>query len=178
DKAIAWEPAAPWDIVPYNLASSGLDEVQLMPGITEPELRSFLLAMLLDPSSDEDHDIAAALWEARFLYIRCKIRDDMAEADAAEQMRFFTETDDLEQMAREDLAEVAAMAVSTDKGGFAAAKAASAALDIDMATKAALGAQLSLEPERWRERFLDLALDAIYDAQSREDPETVLDPVS
>ncbi len=178
DKAIAWEPAAPWDIVPYNLASSGLDEVQLMPGLTEPELRSFLLAMMLDPSSDEDHDIAAALWEARFLYIRCKIRDDLAEADAAEQMRFFTETDDLEQMAREDLAEVAAMAVSTDQSGFEAAKSASAALDLDPATKAALGAQLSLEPERWRERFLDLAIDAIYDAQSREDPETVLDPLS
>jgi serine/threonine protein kinase len=177
DKAVAWEPAPPWDIVPYNLASAGLDEVQLMPGLTEPELRSFLSAMLLDPQRDEDHDIAAALWEARFLYIRCRIRDDLAEADAAEQMRFFTETDDLEQMAREDLAEVAAMAVSTDKSGFEAAEAASAALDIDAATKAALGAQLSLEPERWRERFLDLAMDAIYDAQSREDPETVLEPI-
>lgn len=177
DKAVAWEPAPPWDIVPYNLASSGLDEVQLMPGLTEPELRSFLQAMLLDPSSDEDHDIAAALWEARFLYIRCKIRDDVAEADAAEQMRFFTETDDLEQMAREDLAEVAAMAVSTDKSAFEAAKSASAALSLDAATKAALGAQLSLDPERWRERFLDLAVDAIYDAQSREDPETVLEPM-
>lgn len=177
DKAVAWEPAAPWDIVPYNLASSGLDEVQLMPGLTEPELRAFLQAMLLDPSSDEDHDIAAALWEARFLYIRCKIRDDVAEADAAEQMRFFTETDDLEQMAREDLAEVAAMAVSTDKSAFEAAKSASAALGLDPATKAALGAQLSLDPDRWRERFLDLAVDAIYDAQSREDPETVLEPI-
>ncbi len=177
DKALAWEPGAPWDIVPYNLASSGLEEVQLMPGLTEPELRAFLLAMLLDPSSDEDHDIAAALWEARFLYIRCKIRDDVAEADAAEQMRFFTETDDLEQMAREDLAEVAAMAVATDKSGFETAKAASLALNLDPATKAALGAQLSLEPERWRERFLDLAVDAIYDAQSREDPETVLEPI-
>jgi hypothetical protein len=81
-------------------------------------------------------------------------------------------------MAREDLAEVAAMAVATDKGSFEAARMASKALDLDGATKAALGAQLSLEPERWRERFMDLAIDAVVDAQSREDPQLVLEPMS
>jgi serine/threonine protein kinase len=177
-RAVAWEPTPPFDLVPYNLASSGLEEVQIFAGITEEELTAFVRAMLLDPTSDTDHDIAAALWEARFMFIRCRIRDDLAEADAAEQMRFYTETDDLEAMAREDLAEVAAMAVATDKGSFAAAKAASAALDLDPATKAALGTQVSLDPERWRERFFDLAVDALTDAQSRQDAATFLEPIS
>ena len=173
-----WEPTPPFDVIPYNLASAGLEEVELLAGLTEDELTRFLMAVLLDPSKDEDHDIAAALWEARFLYVRCRIRDDLTEADATEQSRFFAEADDLEQLAKEDLAEVAAMAVSTDKASFEAAKQASRALELDPAQKAALGAQLSLDPERWRERFYDVIADAISDAFSREEPQLVLDRLS
>ncbi len=173
-----WEPVKPNDSVPYNLCSAGVEEVRLMRGVTEEQLATLLHAMLLEPNDDNEDDIAAALWEARFTHIRCKVRDDMAEADAAEQERFFAEANDLEQMAREDLAEVAAMAVATDKSGWAAAKEASAALELPVAARRALGAQLSLEPERWQQRFFDAAAEAFADAEVRDDSPLVLAPLA
>ncbi|MEM1034498.1 MAG: hypothetical protein AAGN82_29440, partial [Myxococcota bacterium] len=165
------------DIVPYNLSVAGLEEVVFSPGVQEAEMSAFLSAILLDSGLDEDSDIAAALWEARFKHIKCQLRDDLTEADAAEQLRFFHEADELEEMAREDLAEAAAMAMATDRGGFAAAADASAALQLDPATRAALGTQVSVAPERWRERFLDLAVDAFVDACSRQELASFAEPL-
>lgn len=177
-RATAWEPTPPTDIVPYNLSVAGLEEVVFVPGLEEDEMAAFLEAILLDPGQDEDSDIAAALWEARFKHIKCNLRDDLIEADAAEQLRFFNEADQLEEMAREDLAEAAAMAMSTDRGGFEAAQDASRALELDPGTKAALGTQVSIEPERWQERFLDLALDAFVDAKSRQEEQAFAEPLA
>jgi len=173
-----WEPEKPNDAVPYNLCSAGVEEVRILRGVTEEQLATLLHAMLLEPGGDSDDDIASALWEARFTHIRCKVRDDMAEADAAEQERFFAEATEMEQLAREDLAEVAAMAVATDKSGWAAAKEASAALELPVAAKRALGAQLSLDPERWRRRFFDTAAAAFADTELRGDPELLLAPLA
>jgi len=177
-RATAWEPTPPADIVPYNLSVAGLEEVSFSPGLEEKEMEAFLTAILLDPGLDEDSDIAAALWEARFKHIKCSLRDDLTEADAAEQLRFFNEADQLEEMAREDLAEAAAMAMSTDRGGFEAAADASRALELDQGAKAALGTQLSVDPARWQERFLDLAIDAFVDAKSRQEENVFGEPLA
>ncbi len=177
-RATAWEPTPPADIVPYNLSVAGLEEVIFSPGLEEAEMEAFLTAILLDPGQDEDSDIAAALWEARFKHIKCSLRDDLTEADAAEQLRFFNEADQLEEMAREDLAEAAAMAMSTDRGGFEAAADASRALELDAGAKAALGTQLSVDPQRWQERFLDLAIDAFVDAKSRQEEDVFGEPLA
>lgn len=173
-----WEPAAPADLVPYNLSSSGLEEVRFSPGVTDEEVRAFCKAMLIDPAeSAMDDDIIGAMWEARFKHIHCQIREDFADVDAQEQERFFAEADDLEAMAREDLAEVAAMAVSTDDEAFRRATGGSAALQLDPAAKAGLGAQLSLAPERWRERYFDVLVDAFHDATERQDAHVVVGPL-
>ena len=176
--ASVWEPGAPSDLVPYNLSSSGLEEVRFSRGVTENEVRAFCKAMLIDPLGHHiEDDIIGAMWEARFKHIHCQIRDDFAEVDAKAQERFFTEADDIEAMAREDLAEVAAMAVSTDQEAFRRATASSAALELDPATKAGLGAQLSLAPERWRERYFDVMVDAFHDATERQDAHILVRPL-
>src|SRR5690606_16304186 len=105
--AAVWEPSAPLDLVPYNLTLATVDSFVLKPGLDENELSTFLAAILLDPSRDDDSDIAAALWEASFESIEFSLREELADADAQDELRFFTDTTDLEKMAREDLAEAA-----------------------------------------------------------------------
>ncbi|MSP26803.1 MAG: serine/threonine protein kinase [Myxococcales bacterium] len=174
-----WEPGAPHDSVPYVLCAAGVEEVRISRGVTEQELGALVRAMTMDPSTgDDDSDVLAALWEARFTNVRCRVRDDLAARDAAEQERFFSEAEGLEQLAREDLAEVAAMAVATDTSGFLAAESAAKALELDPAARAALGAQLSLDAGHWRERFFDAAAEAYIDGELRGDSQLFLAPLA
>ncbi len=174
-----WEPGSPHDSVPYNLCAAGVEEVKISRGVTEPEVAGLLRAMLMDARDEaDDADVLAALWEARFTHVRCRVRDELTEADATEQEKFFSEAEGLEKTAREDLAEVAAMAVGTDTSGFAAAELAAHALQLDAAARTALGSQLSLDNDRWRQRYLDATAEAYIDAELRGDSELMLAPLA
>jgi serine/threonine protein kinase len=185
-----WEPGPPNDQVPYAMASSGVEEVRIMPGVTEEEVRLFLQAVVIDPQLGMlDGDIGAALWEAGLDHIIATVRDDMADADARDQMRFFAESQEVVEdvkdelakvvtmmaqtanpnLARADKAEAAAIALTTDTESFRAAQNATSVLQLGSATARALGAQLSLEPTEWKDRFYDITPDALVDAAMRED---------
>src|SRR5690606_13460587 len=100
-----WEPAPPYDVVPYSLASNGVESVSLLPGVSEDELCAFLQAVVLGPQHGEE-DVAAALWEAGLEHIQCKVRDDLADANARARVKFFDETDEVEAELKVELAEV------------------------------------------------------------------------
>ncbi|MBW2453141.1 MAG: protein kinase [Deltaproteobacteria bacterium] len=197
-KATVWEPGPPLDQVPYSLASTGVDEVRVQEGVTEDEIRTFLRAVVIDPQlGTEENDIGAALWEAGFDHIICKVRDDLTDADAREQIRFFAETAEVEnemseelsevvamisttarpELSRQDSAEAAAMAMATEHASLQAAKEAAGALALEAAARTALGTQLALADEEWRERFFDVATEAYVDAVEREDPDLLLEPL-
>ncbi len=63
------------------------------------------------------------------------------------------------------------MVLTTDTEAFKATKMATVALRLDEATRTALGAQLNISNDEWRDRFFDVAADALADAVFREDPE-------
>ncbi|HHH10469.1 MAG TPA: hypothetical protein ENK23_00115 [Sorangium sp.] len=172
-----WEPAPPHDRIPYLLAAAGVEEMAILPGITQEEMLVWLRIALADPIGVGDGDIAAALWEARFEHIRLTIRDDFADADAAAQAKFYAEADDLEAIAQDDLAEVAAMAVTTATTHEQALKA-SVALALDPAERAALKTQVSADMDRWHDRHLYLLVEALHDAKARDDPALVLKPLA
>jgi eukaryotic-like serine/threonine-protein kinase len=191
DTTTVWEPGAPYDGIPYNLASSGVEEIRIKAGVTELEVRTFLKHVVIDPQIGltEGGDIGAALWEARFEHIFCKVRDDVVDADAREQIRFFADTAEVEDevkrelarvvmmmahtpkpaLGREDHAEVAAMALTTETDSFAAARKATDLLRVDAATRATLSADLGVVDDEWRERFYDVAAQAFADAAMRQD---------
>jgi serine/threonine protein kinase len=171
-----WEPSAPNDAIPYNLCAAGIEEMSIEPGITEDELGLLLRAMIMDATSDGmNADIKRTLWESGFKHIKYKAFEELA-ADGDEE-KSLTEVHHLESMAREDLREVAAMAVSTDQSGLDAVTA-SAALELTPAERTALGARLSLDPEGWRRRFLDLTGEAYADCESRGDTALLLAPLA
>jgi serine/threonine protein kinase len=194
--ATVWEPGPPLDQLPYNLASAGVEKVHIRPGVTEEELRAFLRAVVVEPQlQGDDGDIGADLWEAGLLNIVCSIRDDFAANDARAQIRFFDEADELEAELREELAELtemlaatanpvldregaaemAAVALAANKTSFQALGEPTTALWIEPAMKSALGAQVNLDPDEWRERFLDVIALGLDDAVRRGDPQLVLD---
>lgn len=193
-----WEPGPPNDQVPYSMASSGVEEVRILPGVTEEEVRSFLQAIVVDPQLGLlEGDIGAALWEAGMDHIVATVRDDMADADAREQIRFFAESEEVaadvkEELAkvvtmmaqtanpnlrRQDQAEAAAIALQTDTEAFRAAQTATSVLQLGDATAKALGAQLSLDPDQWQDRFYDITPDALVDAAMREDLEILFEEI-
>jgi eukaryotic-like serine/threonine-protein kinase len=172
-----WEPSAPLDLVPYNLTLAAIDGFVLKRDLDEEELSTFLAAIMLDPSRDEDSDIAGALWEASFRSIEFSLRQELADADAHEERRFFADTADLEKMAREDLAEAAAMAVAADRGALSFANETTSALALDPTAQSALGLRLSADDQRWHDRHLDLIIPALVDAAKREDVELMLEPM-
>jgi len=193
-----WEPGPPNDQVPYSMASSGVEEVRILPGVTEEEVRAFLQAIVIDPQLGMlEGDIGAALWEAGLDHIVATVRDDMADADAREQIRFFAESEEVAadvkeelakvvtmmaqtanpNLARQDKAEAAALALQTETDSFKAAKNATNVLQLGQATAQALGAQLTLDPDQWEERFYDITADALVDAAMREDLEILFSEI-
>ncbi|MCC6552256.1 MAG: protein kinase [Polyangiaceae bacterium] len=182
----AWEPSHPLDLVPYNLFAAGVRRLQLLPGITEDELRSLAEVMLLDPMRDllPEDDVAAALWERRLEHVRYDVVSVFAEGDAAERETFWREADDLEEMARRaaeeraNRAEAAAMVIDTDRAALRAAKQAAGALSLDPAAQRALGTQLVISAERWSERFVEIVAEAFLNAKAYQDVELVTEPLS
>ncbi|WP_437677994.1 protein kinase domain-containing protein [Sorangium sp. So ce131] len=181
-----WEPSHPLDLVPYNLFAAGVRRVQLLPGITEDELRALCEVLLLDPLRDlaPEDDVAAALWERRLEHVRYDVVSVFAEGDAADREQFWHEADDIEGMARRaaeekaNRAEAAAMVIDTDAAALRAARRAASALALDPVAQRALGTQLVLSPDRWSERFVEVVADAFLNAKRYQDVELVTEPMA
>ncbi|WP_438027327.1 protein kinase domain-containing protein [Sorangium sp. So ce233] len=181
-----WEPSHPLDLVPYNLFAAGVRRVQLLPGITEDELRALCEVLLLDPLRDlaPEDDVAAALWERRLEHVRYDVVSVFVEGDAADREQFWHEADDLEVMARRaaeekaNRAEAAAMVIDTDAAALKAARRAASALALDPVAQRALGTQLVLSPDRWSERFVEVVADAFLNAKRYQDVELVTEPMA
>ncbi|CAN91012.1 Protein kinase [Sorangium cellulosum So ce56] len=181
-----WEPSHPLDLVPYNLFAAGVRRVQLLPGITEDELRALCEVLLLDPLRDlaPEDDVAAALWERRLEHVRYDVVSVFVEGDAADREQFWHEADDLEGMARRaaeekaNRAEAAAMVIDTDAAALRAARRAASALALDPVAQRALGTQLVMSPDRWSERFVEVVADAFLNARRYKDVELVTEPMA
>ncbi len=74
-------------------------------------------------------------------------------------------------------AEAAAMVIETDQAALKAARIAASALALDPVAKKALGVQLSMTPERWSERYVDVLTEAILNARRFEDTELIYEPL-
>jgi hypothetical protein len=195
-----WEPAAPLDVVPYQLFAAGIRRMHLSAGFSEDELYALCEVMLLDPSADHDggyapkpplkadlapeDDLAAALWEKRLEHVRYDAIDVFAEGDAANREAFWAEADDMEAVAQKaateekaNRAEAAAMVIQTDAAALRAARQVASVLALDPVTKKALGGQLAMTPERWSERFVDVITDAFLNACRHKDLALVADPL-
>src|SRR5262249_55345668 len=163
-----WEPAHPFDAIPYHLYAAGVRRVRLNQGIAEDELRQLVEVFLMDPVRDlaPEDDLAAALWERRLEHVACDVINVFAEGDADDREQFYDEADRLAEVARRaaeqrvNVAEAAAMNVETDEEALRAAREAANVLALDPIAKRALGAQLAMSPERWSERFVDVFVDA------------------
>ncbi len=181
-----WEPGAPLDAVPYNLFAAGIRKMYLSPGFTEEELRALCEVLLIDPAVDlaPEDDVAAALWEKRLEHVRYDAINVFAEGDAADREAFWSEADDVEELAKKaaledkaNRAEAAAMVVETDPAALRAARQAAAVLALDPVTKKALGNQLGMSAERWSERFIDVITDAFQNARRYKDLTLVTEPL-
>ncbi|NUO50932.1 MAG: serine/threonine protein kinase [Polyangiaceae bacterium] len=180
-----WEPAPPFDVVPYNLFAAGIRTFRITPGVTEQELRGLCEVLLLDPARDltPEDDVASALWERRLKFIKYDVINVFAEGDAADREAFYEEADQLENVAqraadeRANRAEAAAMNVTVDAEALRVAKAAAQVLALDPVAKKAIGAQLETSPERWSERFVDVLADAFVDTTKRKDVKLVSEPL-
>jgi eukaryotic-like serine/threonine-protein kinase len=181
-----WEPAAPLDVVPYNLFAAGIRKLYIQAGFNEDELRSLCEVMMLDPAVDlaPEDDVAAALWEKRLEHVRYDAINVFAEGDAADREAFWAEADDVEEVAKKaateekaNRAEAAAMIIETDPAALRAARQAAAVLALDPVTKKALGNQLGMSAERWSERFIDVITDAFQNAKRYRDLELVSEPL-
>ncbi|APR85395.1 serine/threonine protein kinase [Minicystis rosea] len=181
-----WEPAAPLDIVPYNLFAAGIRKLHISTGFSEDELRSLCEVLILDPAVDlaPEDDLAAALWEKRLEHVRYDAINVFAEGDAADREAFWAEADDMEEMAQRaateekaNRAEAAAMVIETDQAALRAARQAASVLALDPVTKKALSNQLGMSAERWSERFIDVITDAFQNAKRYRDLTLVTDPL-
>jgi hypothetical protein len=176
EERAVWEPGSPSDVIPYNLCAAGVEEMKIGPGVSEDEVYQLVRILLMDPNADPvNADIKRALWEADFGHITYKVFEEVA-ADGEEE-KLLTEVAHLESMAREDLREVAAMAVTTNQSGIDAV-AASAALELSPIEKTALAGRLLLDIESWKGRYLDIVVEGYADAEARGDTKLLLEPVS
>jgi hypothetical protein len=169
-----WEPTAPLDLVPWALFEAGVRELALLPGITEEELRELVSVWLLDPSRDlpPEDDLATALWDRELEHVRVACADDWAEGGAAQREAFYAASEGLERLADQAAqaarAEARAMAISVDRAA-AQRDAFAFALGLDATTRRALSSQFALSNERWTERYVDVLIDALYEAARGKD---------
>lgn len=182
-----WEPAAPYDVAPYNLFASGTRSVTLHTGITDADLRGLCEVMLLDANGEGiEDDVAAALWEKKSDHVKYEMLELFSDDDEdPAQESFFEESARLEEQAKlhanDELInerEAAAMAIATDDEALGAARAAAAILALDPVARKALGVQLSLTFERWAERFADALAAGCLDAKRVGDLFLVLEPLA
>jgi serine/threonine protein kinase len=72
---VVWEPAPPFDSIPYNLFGAGIHYLQLNPGLTTDELHRFLRFLMLDPERDlsSEDDLGVHLWEMGFQHVQFQL---------------------------------------------------------------------------------------------------------
>ncbi|MBS2014701.1 MAG: serine/threonine protein kinase [Deltaproteobacteria bacterium] len=176
-----WEPAAPFDAIPYNLFACGMRTLRFEQGITIEELREIFALFLLDPGRDlpPEDDLAAAFWERGLPHVKYECVDAFAEGDAAEREAFYGETDDLEKLAelaaqnQMNRIEARAMALSTDEKALGIVKERSPfALDDPM--RNAILPQFELTREVWSERYVDALVEGYLDSAANRDAPLVL----
>ncbi len=175
-----WTPdRVPFDRIPHQLFADGIRKVQFKVGLTEEELRDFIAILLRDVSTifAADDDSVTALWDRRFEHVAYLAVDSFAEGDNLEPDRVVDWN---------DLAEQALLTARIDKdfgeqtleeqalelnllGRLQEAGEAAAALALDPAMKATLGAQMVLPAEKWLESFVDGFVPAYLDARRRGD---------
>lgn len=176
-----WEPATPFDAIPYNLFACGMRELRIEAGIDFEEMRDFLTMVLLDPGRDlpPEDDLVAALWEKNLKHVAWACADAFAEGDAAEREAFYDEADRIEVLAKQaegdkvNLLEVKAMTLSTDGDALGKERVASPfALDARSREKLAEG--LTLERASWTERYVHALVEGYLDAVEQGDAPLVL----
>ncbi len=176
-----WEPTAPFDSIPYNFFACGMRAMRMEPGLTLEELKETFTLMLTDPSRDlpPEDDLAAAFWERAMAHVRCDVVDAFAEGDASEREAFYSESDQIEQMAQTASSEqvsrleARAMAVSTDAGALRAGKT-KGAMAVEDVVRSVLAKQLVLTSDQWSERYVDALIDGYIDAAVNRDAPLVL----
>jgi len=179
---LVWEPAPPFDALPYNLYSAGVRDMRFTRGLGLDELRDALELLLVDPARDlpPEDDLAAALWERAFAHLELGVADMFAEGDAAAREAFWDESDALEKIAsvsasnaRANQLEARAMAVSTDRGALGGERRVPSVL-LDAAVRTALAAQLELPREAWSGRYVDALVEGYLDAAMARDAQLML----
>jgi hypothetical protein len=176
-----WEPAPPFDAIPYNLFACGMRTLRINPGLAMDELRELLTLMMLDPGRDlpPEDDIAAAFWEKGLKHVSYDCVDAFAEGDASEREAFYGEADRIEQMAETaarshaNRVEAKAMAVSTDESALKAARTAGP-MSPDDVVRSVFSAQLAMTSEKWSERYVDALVEGYLDAAQNRDAPLVL----
>ncbi len=176
----AWEPAPPFDVVPYNLFACGLRTLKIERGLGLETLRALLSVFLLDPARDlpPEDDLVTALWERGLPNVSYEVVDVLAEGDAAERETFYGQADEVEVMAAEaarraSSIEAKAMAVSTDRGALATGRERSP-MGLDDVVRAVFATQLDVSREKWSERFVDGLVEGYLDAATNRDAPLVL----
>jgi eukaryotic-like serine/threonine-protein kinase len=176
-----WEPVAPFDAIPYNFFACGMRAMRMEPGLTFEELKETFTLMLIDPSRDlpPEDDLAAAFWERAMAHVRCEVVDAFAEGDASEREAFYSESDQIEQMAQSasteqiNRLEARAMVVSTDQRALATGKS-QGPMAVEEAVRAVLAQQLVMPTDQWSERYVDVLVDGYIDAAVNRDAPLVL----
>ena len=181
-----WEPASPFDGVPYNLFACGMRTLTIEAGMTMDELRSFLGLLLTDPVRDlpPEDDLASAFWERGLPHVKYEVVDAFAEGDAAEREAFYDAADEVEHLAapaaeaalRASGIEARAMAVSTDRSALqnGVSAKASSPMALDDVVRAVFATQLEMTREKWSERYVDALVEGYLDAAGNRDAPLVL----
>jgi predicted Ser/Thr protein kinase len=175
-----WTPdRVPFDRIPHQLFADGVRKIQIKAGITEDELRDFLVILLRDGSSlfGEEDDAITALWDRRFEHVAYFAVDSFAGGDevAGHQMAEWEELvrrmqqgsgidKDFDASTLEAQALELNLLQRLEDAGQAAAN-----LALDAGTRATLGMQLALPAERTTEAFMDVFVSAFADARARGD---------
>jgi serine/threonine protein kinase len=178
-----WEPAPPFDAVPYNVFACGMRSIAIERGVTMDELRSLFTLLLLDPGRDlpPEDDLATAFWERDLPHVSYEVVDALAEGDAAEREAFYGAADEVESMAAEAakkasaVVEAKAMAVTTDRALLASlGKRAKSPMALDDVVRAVFAAQLDVGRDKWSERYVDALVEGYLDAAQNRDAPLVL----
>ncbi len=102
-----WEPAAPFDAIPYQLFSDGVRLLGIVPGLTEPEFMEFLRIITLDRATEmaPEDDFVTLIWDAGFHHIAYQAIDTFAEGGQEERAIFERNVDRVVQLATFDTSE-------------------------------------------------------------------------
>jgi hypothetical protein len=176
-----WEPAAPFDAIPYNLFACGMRTLNLEPALSIDELRELFALFLVDPGRDlpPEDDLAAAFWEKALPNVKYEVVDAFAEGDAAEREAFYGEADEIENLAERaaqnqmNRIEAKVMALSTDDAALGMKRERSP-FALDEAMRGAVLPHLDIPREVWSERYVDALVEGYLDSAANRDAPLVL----